>query len=185
MKIQTLHSFLARALAVATLGVGLHAAPAAAETYDVGPLGGLPYVNFRPLPAGSFLDLYYFTHQGDSLVAAVVLPIKLPLGGISLLNVDDLTLSLYNGSNLLLGSLSASPANPLSFGSMLDAGNYHFGLSGTADGILGGAYLFSLADMGFVSAIPEPGPWLLLGVGLGFLGLLGRGRAQRSREAVA
>lgn len=182
MKSQTLHSFLARTLVVATLAIGLHAAPAAADTYEVGPLAGLPYVNFTSLPSGSFLDLYYFTHPGNGLVAAGVLPINLPLGGVSLLNLGDLTLSLYNADNLLLGS---SSANPLGFGSMLDTGSYHFSLSGTANGILGGAYLFSLADMSFVSAVPEPGPWVLLGFGLGFIGLLSRGRSARCRETTA
>jgi hypothetical protein len=164
---KSLLSIGSRLLTAAALAVGLHAAPAAAATYPVGPLSASPYVNSAVLPAGSFVDIYNFSVTAPAQVGASAVSLDLLLHSLSLLHIGGLSLSLYDGTDTLLGSWGGSPVN---FDSLLGAGNYHINVAGNADGLTGGAYLFSIA------AIPEPEQWLLFAAGLGLLGAISRRR---------
>lgn len=163
MKSRKLLSIGGRMLAAAALAVGLYAAPAAAATYTVGPLSASPYVHSAVLPAGSFLDVYNFSVTSPAQVGASAVSLDLLLQSIDLLHIGNLSLSLYDGSNALLGTWGGSPVN---LDTLLGAGNYRVDVSGNADGLSGGAYLFSIA------AIPEPEQWMLFAAGLGLLGAM-------------
>ena len=186
MKSYKFHSIFTRTLAVATLAFGLHAAPAAAATYDMGALSARPYaVNFVALPAGSsFLDVYKFTLSSERLVAASAVSNVALLGGKSFAtHISDFAVSFFNDSNpgVSLGSWSGSP---MDFVSNLGVGDYSFKVSGVVDGRYGGNYIFSIANTTSeaisVTAVPEPEQWALFAIGLAFLGLMGRRRATRS-----
>lgn len=183
MKSKKLHSVFTKTLAVATLVLGLHAAPAAAATYDIGALSARPYaVNFVALSTGSFLDVYKFTTSPGRRVAASAVSNDALLGGMSFAHISNFAVSLYNDSNSSV-SLGSWSGNPMNFVSDLDTGSYHFNVSGKADGIYGGSYVLSLADVGeaaTVTAVPEPEQWALFAIGLAFLGLMGRRRATHS-----
>ena len=158
---------LPRLLAAGALALGLQVAPALAATYNVGALSATPYVHSATLPTGSFLDTYNFSVASPALVASSAVSLDLLWGSLSLLHIGNLTLSLYDGGDNLLGSWSGSPVN---LNSLLGVGSYHAEVSGQADGLSGGAYRFSIA------AIPEPGQWTLVLAGLGLLGAIARRR---------
>jgi len=170
MLTSNLLSRLTRTLAVAALALGLHVAPATAATYNIGTLSATPYLNFAVLPTGAFLDIYNFNVSSPAEVGASAVSLDLLLQSLDLLHISNLTLSLYNGSNDWLGNWGGSPLN---LEATLAAGAYHVNVSGTADGISGGAYLFSIA------AIPEPEQWMLLAAGFGLLGMMVRRRRTR------
>lgn len=172
MKSQKFRSILTKTLAAATLAIGLYAAPAAAAIYNIGTVSSVPYVNSAVLPTGAFLDTYNFNVSSlANDVAASAVSLDLLLSNMSFLHINNLAFSLYNGSNMLVGSSTGSPPN---FDSVLGVGNYHFELAGQANGLSGGAYLFS------VVAVPEPEQWALFAAGLGLLGVMRRRRANRS-----
>lgn len=167
-----LFSFGTRTLAVAALAFGLQAVPAAAATYAVGTLSATPYVNAVVLPTGSFLDVYNFSVSSPAQVGASAVSLDLLLQSLSLLHIGNLQLSLYDGADTWLGNWYGSPAN---IEATLAVGNYHVDVSGNADGLSGGAYLFSIA------AVPEPEQWMLFAAGLGLLGTMVRRRGNRDR----
>lgn len=172
MKSQKPRSIFAKTLAMATLAIGLQAAPASAAIYNIGTVSSVPYINSAVLPTGNFFDTYSFSISSLATdLAASAASLDLQLGSISFLHISNLSFSLYDGSNTLIGSSIGSPP---SFDSVLGVGNYHFELAGQANGLSGGAYLFS------VVAVPEPEQWALFAAGLGFLGLMSRRRANRS-----
>lgn len=172
MKSQKSRSIFAKTLAMATLAIGLHATPASAAIYNIGTVSSVPYINPAVLPAGNFLDTYNFSISSLATdLAASAVSLDLLLSNMSFLHISNLAFSLYNSSNTLVGSSAGSPP---SFDSVLGIGNYHFELAGQANGLSGGAYLFS------VVAVPEPEQWALFAAGLGLLGVMRRRRAKRS-----
>lgn len=166
---------LRRALALAALAIGLNVAPAAATTFAVGAVTTSPYINSVVLPAGSFSDTYTFSLAAPTELAASVVSLDLVLSGLSLLHVSNLQMSLYDGA-AWLGTWSG---NPSSFQATLGTGSsYSLVLSGLADGLSGGSYLFSIA-----AAIPEPGQWLLFAAGLALLGMMAVRRKRGDNRA--
>lgn len=169
MQANKLFSQCGRAFAAAALALGLQAAPALAASYSAGALSSTPYINSAVLGAGAFTDSYAFSLAPAAQVVGSGVSLELPLGSLFLLHIDNLTLSLYDAGDSLLDTWSGNPAD---FDTLLAAGNYTLKVSGTADGLAGGAYLFSIA------AVPEPGQWALLAAGLGLLAL--RKRKERA-----
>ncbi|MDO8315235.1 MAG: FxDxF family PEP-CTERM protein [Rugosibacter sp.] len=172
MKTQKTRSIFAKTLVMATLAIGLYAAPASATIYNIGTVSSTPYINSVVLPAGNFLDNYNFSVSAlANDVAASAVSLDLLLGNMSFLHINNLAFSLYDSSNTLIASSTGSPP---AFDSVLGVGNYHFELAGQANGLSGGAYLFS------VVAVPEPEQWALFAIGMGLLGVMSRRRANRS-----
>lgn len=175
MKSHKLRSTFTRALVAAALAIGFYTAPAAAATHNnVGPLSTMPYVNAVTVPAGSFLDTYSFSIFGPHRVAAGSAAVDFMSGALSFLHISNLSLSLYDSGNNFLGSQTGVFANMNSVNIGLPNGNYRFDVAGTANGLAGGVYAFSIA------AVPEPEQWALFAAGLGLLGVMSRRRANRS-----
>ncbi len=168
MKLQKLwsRSVFAKTLAMAMFVTGLYATQVSAATYNIGTVSSTPYINSAVLPVGNFLDIYNFSVSASANdVAASAVSLDLLLGNMNFLHINNLAFSLYNSSNVLIGSSAGSP--PI-FDSVLGVGDYHFELAGQANGLSGGAYLFSVA------AVPEPEQWALFVTGLALLGLMRR-----------
>ena len=131
MKTQKTRSIFAKTLVMATLAIGLYAAPASATIYNIGTVSSTPYINSVVLPAGNFLDNYNFSVSAlANDVAASAVSLDLLLGNMSFLHINNLAFSLYDSSNTLIASSTGSPP---AFDSVLGVGNYHFELAGQAN----------------------------------------------------
>lgn len=158
-----------KALAVLGLALGLQALPAAAATYDAGDLSTTPYVQNVTVPVGSFLDIYNFSVVDagyDTTSAAVTL--TLDWSNVHLLHISNLSMSLYNTTTS--ANLGTWTGDTPSFSQTLGLGDYHVNVGGTADGLAGGNYTFSIA------AVPEPESYAMFLAGLGIVGLMVRRR---------
>lgn len=121
-------------------------------------------------PSGSFSDMLNFTVSGPSSGLSTVANIALS----TLLNINNLQVSLYNSSNqLLAGAVSAG--SPLTANN-LNYGSYYFQVTGDATGSAGGAYTLAAE----VEPVPEPSDAILMAVGLGLVGFLALRDKQRA-----
>ncbi|MEO1041715.1 MAG: FxDxF family PEP-CTERM protein [Pseudomonadota bacterium] len=122
--------------------------------------------------AGAFSDTFEFTlAQNPEVVTIGALPFQLS----NILNIDNLSVSLFEDGNLI----TASNAGTLSFGNFEAGSDYQVVVSGVATGSSGGFY------SGFysVSAVPLPAMLPALGLALGGLGVAVKRR--RDRKAAA
>lgn len=102
--------------------------------------------------------------------------LQIKISGSNLLNIDNLSVQLYNKSNTLLDNLddNVGSSNQIKVGS----GNYapglgyYFKVTGNANGSAGGVYVFSVATL----PVPEPETYAMLLAGLGLLGAVARRR---------
>ena len=148
------------------------------SVFDIGTLGTTPWINIDHaggvLKPGSFLDTYNFTIGSLTHIAANTVSATLGFGGAPLLNITDLKYQLIDSANHTIWDSSFGGASvlgsPLALDGTFASGNYHFQISGIADGSSGGAYIFSVA------AVPEPETWMMLLLGLGVAGIMARRR---------
>lgn len=146
----------------------LHAAPAAADTFNVtGLTPTTPYTQTVFHTPSSFIDFFNFSLSNVANVSGAAVSLELTLGSLDLLNIDNLSLALYNSAN----SLVASGSSSLNV-SNITGGNYYVRVAGDANGIAGGQYLFGLA----IQAVPEPEQWMLFMAGLLAVGSIARRR---------
>lgn len=160
-------------LAVATMM--LYAAGAAlADDQNLGaiavPTSPAKYYSVVTHQVGSFIDTLTFTVPLGSLgLAANILPVPDPTGLTSFAgHISALTYAIWQGENnygSYAGGLGVAHAQ-------LQAGEYTLTIAGNADGTEGGTYGLSMA----VTAVPEPGSYGMMLVGLGLLGLASRRR---------
>lgn len=155
---------------VAVAGMLLVSAMGAqAADYNLGNLSA-GYTNFTyNVASGSFMDKIAFnlTSQSNGSFGAGAL--NFTVGGVPLLNISGLSLSLFDGSDNQLG-------NGLDFSiNALNGGNYYLKVSGVANGLAGGMYGGGIN----VSAVPEPGTWTTLLAGLAMFGFMAYRRRQQ------
>ncbi|MEM7741614.1 MAG: FxDxF family PEP-CTERM protein [Pseudomonadota bacterium] len=127
---------------------------------------------FGSAVAGAFSDTFEFTLAQDPEVVTIgVLPFQLS----NVLNIDNLSISLFEDGNLI----TSSNAGTLSFGNFEAGSDYEVVVAGVATGTSGGFY------SGFysVSAVPLPAMLPALGLALGGLGVAVKRR--RDRKAAA
>lgn len=86
-------------------------------------------------------------------------------------NLDD---ALAGGPFIYDGTTGSTPHSVL-----LSAGNYHFSVTGSADGSAGGLYTLTSQ----VAVIPEPETYVMLLAGLGLMGFVARRRQKNLAAA--
>ncbi|HEY4089534.1 MAG TPA: hypothetical protein VGM43_26590 [Bryobacteraceae bacterium] len=161
-------------LAGAILAIGVAKMPAQAATYNLGTLpdnGATFSVGGNFLP-GHFSDTIKFNLASTSSISGFVQDVWVPF----LANLTNLSISI-DGTALSLNPQTGGTYMGAVLAS-LDAGNHSFKISGLANGLLGGAYLFKVAA---VAATPIPPALLMFGTALAGLGAAG----WRRRKALA
>ena len=161
-----------RVLMAALVLAVIQAGPAAAAPTLVGelPATGSPYISTQS-HSGTFSDDFTFSLSGFADLSASLASLELDQGSLSIFNIDNLQFSLYSLVGGLPSALLASGVGALGFDS-LSGGDYLIRVTGTANGLAGGQYLFGLA----AAAVPEPEQWMLFATALLAMGGIARRR---------
>lgn len=156
-------------LTVASLSLTASAATVTVAT----PVDVQIYINSPTVVPGFFSDTYNFTISVQSDTADSVsnhlLTGFIKRKTVTITDISNLNLSIYDASNTLL---SSTGDNISANGINVAAGSYHAVVTGNAIGTNGG--LYSLSLYAEPSAVPVPAAFWLLGSGL--LGLVGIAR---------
>lgn len=153
-------------------GVALLMAAASAHastTNIIGILDASPYSIANPYVSnasvqGSFLNTYNFSLNNTNLFTGSVSQLTLSMGASHVLNIDNLALKLFDGSNNQLANVTG--AGQIS--STLLSGSYHLNLSGIGSGAFGGNYTVAAV----AQPVPEPDGWMLFLSGLAVTGFV-------------
>lgn len=158
---------IAALLAGCLVTAGAYATDTFTATYNIGPLGTVPYIN-TPIVTGTFSDKYTFSIANSSSTAGTAVTIDLNLGENYGYHITGLDLDLFNASHAWLDGDMVTGANDasVSLSETLAAGNYYFRVRGIADGgtTNQGIYTFTAA------AIPEVKTYAMMLAGLGLIG---------------
>jgi len=138
---------------------------AQATTYELDTLSPTVQQETAFHAAGStFADIYNFTvgAQYQTVFASAV--------GTSAeqTSISNLMLTFYSADGSVIGESSLSNGSMIDLSGAFLSGSYSVGVSGIANGDLGGEYQFSIA------AVPEPGEWAMLLAGLAVLGFIAK-----------
>ena len=149
------------------------AAGAQATDYNLGTLSD-GYTNFGPnsVISGSFIDKISFNLFGSSNDSFGIGALNFALGGTPFLNINNLSMSLFDSKDTFLGNGLDLTVNSLS------SGDYYLKITGTATGYAGGLYAGGIYSQS-TTPVPEPDPLNLLMSGLAMLGFM----AYRRRQA--
>jgi hypothetical protein len=155
-------------LAVSVMLLGASLGAQAAE-YNLGSLNaGLTLFGPNSVIGGSFIDKINFTLTSESNDSFGVGAINFTLGGTPILDISNLSMSLFNSSDVLQNTGLDFTVNSMA------AGNYYLQVSGNVNGIAGGLYTGGIN----VTPVPEPDALSLFMSGLAMLGFM----AFRRRE---
>ncbi len=158
-----------------------------AMTVDIGAVpANATFAQVISKSVGTFSDTWIFDVVGSPILAGGSisnLSISLsPL--VNLFNVDGLSVQLYRGDNTLIQDLDLAPGSSaqikLGSGVFPPADDYYFSVSGNANGMLGGQYVFAVTTL----PVPEPETWAMLVAGLGLVGLQLRRRSNAGRISI-
>ncbi|WP_395703413.1 FxDxF family PEP-CTERM protein [Aquabacterium sp.] len=150
-----------------TLALCAAAAAASATTYTIGslPIAPSAYSNVASVSGPSFSDTYDFSFPlGASTSSASAVTIDVG----SLLNINGLTIQLFDAANTLLQVGSSGEASTLFDVPLLSGASYHFEVTGQVAGSGGGLYTF----VATAAPVPEPETWALMLGGLAAIGFL-------------
>jgi len=159
---KTLKKLLAAAMLLGA-SVGANASVSAhVNDYNLGQLS-VGYNGFGAnFVSGSFLDNLHFTLSSPSEGGFGVGALNFTVGGMPMLNINNLTMSLLDNNSNNLGSGLDFTVNAL------NAGNYYLQVSGNANGVGGGVYAGGIN----LSPVPEPSLWSSLVAGLAVIGFM-------------
>lgn len=151
--------------AVALSGVAL---AASATSYTIS--GTLPtapnvYTNVANVAGPSFSDTYSFLAPSGSNIASAS-GVTIDLG--SMLNINSLSISLFDSSNTLVQSGTVGESSTLVDVPLLSGAAYHFEVTGQVTGSAGGIYTF----IATAAPVPEPETWALMLGGLAAIGFM-------------
>ncbi|MBV8634569.1 MAG: FxDxF family PEP-CTERM protein [Burkholderiaceae bacterium] len=134
-------------------------AGASATTHDLGTLHLGTNPATETVGPGNFSDIIDFTIGSASVVGSGIGSTNVVIFGSSVFDITGLSMTVYNASNVALGS-----GTDINLGS-LAAGTYRAVITGDATGSAGGIYTDAIS----VSAVPEAKTWAMLLAGLGML----------------
>lgn len=138
-----------------------------------------PYGHLFSHDAAPFIDTIDFLVSTGSLAGSVN-SLNVKLWGIEVLNIDNLSYSIWGGtSNASTVWYGTFPGNNITYDIGLNLpGAYHMVVTGTADGSSGGAYGVAL-----ISGVPEPEALTMMLAGLGLLGVVLRYKKSAGKAA--
>lgn len=169
---KTLNNFLMAACLLTASTAANAAVPLYTGEQDLGVLGaGLN--SFSSAVSGSFLDRINFTLAGESNGSFGLGALNFKVGGISVLNISGLTLSLFDSNDAMLGYDDDQEIDFSVAG--MDAGNYYLLVQGMGDGISGGMYAGAIN----ISPVPEANTYNMMLAGIAMLGLMSLRRRNR------
>lgn len=137
---------------------------AQATVYDLGDLSS-GNTFFGNNVSGSFTDTFTFSLLDNSDTSIGATPLNLNFGRFSFLNINNLSLSLFDSGDTQLST-------GLDFSQSLVAGNYYLNVSGVATGYFGGLYAGGIN----VTPVPEAKTYTMMLLGLGLIGFIARRR---------
>ncbi|MFM9913822.1 MAG: FxDxF family PEP-CTERM protein [Methylophilaceae bacterium] len=145
---------------------------AQAADYNLGTLSA-GYTGFGPnsVISGSFVDKINFNLSGLSNESFGAGALNFTLGGLPFLNINNLSMSLFDSNDTLQSSGLDFTVNSLT------SGNYYLKVTGTATGFAGGLYAGGINTVN-VTPVPEPDALSLMLSGLAMLGFMAYRRRQ-------
>ena len=146
------------------------------STTDLGVLNATPEVQILEIlaPHVTFSTQYLFTVLNNSSVSAGASNLWLQLNNITILGIDNFSLTLHDNSNNLLTSAVASNNSYTIDAFALTPAPYYFEVSGNTIGTQGGFYSFAAAAYDMLTPIPvvpEPASVGMLVMGLAVMGV--------------
>ena len=155
-------------IAGCAMSTGASAITTYGNTYNIGTLGPVPYVNHTTV-SGTFSDIYNFSISNTPNVAGAAVTISLNLGSVEY-HISNLSLGLFTSSNTMLDSDTVTNNTTDVAVTVSDTGlangNYYFKVTGVADGLNTGMGIY-----GFTAAavVPEVDTYAMLLAGLGLV----------------
>lgn len=163
--------------AAAVFAMATSSAFAADMTFDAGSIPLAPDLWSQTVThttSGSFTDTINFSIGAGDL-STVANPLNVKLGNTQVFNIDNLSYTLWSGSN----NLGTFSGNNETFVNTLAAGDYTIKVMGNANGVAGGTYGIAMQ----MAAVPEPETYAMLLAGLGLVGFMSRRRKTNEKFA--
>lgn len=161
---------LKQVLTASALAVTAFAAQAA--DYNIGVLPTAPntFVQSVSTAPGAFTDTFTFAAPVGNDYSGSGVAISLDVGA-NILNIDDVTVKLYDAGHNLLVSDSAGDSAGVTW-SLLSGAIYNFEVTGKTTGMAGGLYTFAAT----AALVPEPETLAMMLAGIGAVGFIARRR---------